>query len=310
MTIGTGEILIGVGVFFAVLTVSASMKKKNKEDEETKAKRQKLVDDMTRRENEREERITEQNKKLDILSKQVNNVIGVNIPVFTGFKTNVIEQEDVIIAKGGEKELMDFLKIDSFLLDFSSKIQSDQEEWKAVFDLEYFKQKVREEANRKDIGKVREHFHDMAASLEGGVKIGFDSKLDQLFEIGNNLEDEMKNKINTLEFYHNMASAMLAFYVSDKKIRYFEIYNSFERLGVFDSTWQKNVLGKLGSIESRLVSIDNQMTELNQSFKSILDSNESMVNELKELNSAMVSNNLLQGITAYQAYRINRRLRG
>ncbi len=310
MTIGTGEILIGVGVFFAVLTVSASMKKKNKEDEETKAKRQKLVDDMTRRENEREERITEQNKKLDILSKQVNNVIGFNIPVFTGFKTNVIEQEDVIIAKGGEKELMDFLKIDSFLLDFSSKIQSDQEEWKAVFDLEYFKQKVREEANRKDIGKVREHFHDMAASLEGGVKIGFDSKLDQLFEIGNNLEDEMKNKINTLEFYHNMASAMLAFYVSDKKIRYFEIYNSFERLGVFDSTWQKNVLGKLGSIESRLVSIDNQMTELNQSFKSILDSNESMVNELKELNSAMVSNNLLQGITAYQAYRINRRLRG
>jgi hypothetical protein len=266
------------------------------------------VDEMTKRENEREERVKERHSKLDILSNQVTIATRINIPVFNGFKQNVIENEGAILAKGGDKELMDFLKVEMFISDFHSKIKSDQEEWRLAIDLDYFKRRVREEANRKDIEKVREHFHDMAASLEGGEKIGFNAKLDQLFEVGNNLEETMKNKINTLEFYFNMANAMLVFYLADKKIRFFEIYSAFEYLGVFDSTWQKNVLGTLGSIESRLKSIDSQMAELNQNFKSILDSSESIVNELKELNSAMRSNNLLQGITAFQVYRINRKL--
>jgi hypothetical protein len=301
MNIGPLEIAIGVGVFIGALAAIASNMKKNNEEKEL----QKRVDEMTKK---REERVKENHSKLDILSNQVSNAINVEIPIFNGFKQNVVENEGTILAKGGDKQLMDLLKVDSFLQDFKNRIENDQVEIEFAFDLEYFKQRVNEESKRQDISKAIEHFHDMAANLEGNKVIGFDAQLHQLFRIGPNLEPALKNQIKTLEFYYNMAQAMLVLYLSDKKIRYFEIYSAFERLGVFDSTWQKNVLNKLGSIESRLISIDNQMTELNQNFKSILDSNESIVNELKELNSAMISNNLLQGITAFQTYRINRKL--
>ena len=85
------------------------------------------------------------------------------------------------------------------------------------------------------------------------------------------------------------------------KIRYFEIYEAFEKLGVFDSTWQKNVLNKLDRIEFRLAQISNQLTELNQNFITLIQSSENIDAELKEIKSSIVTGNLLQGITAYQA---------
>ena len=94
----------------------------------------------------------------------------------------------------------------------------------------------------------------------------------------------MENQIKTMDYYRNMAVAMIVFYLNDKKIRYFEIYEAFEKLGVFDSTWQKNVLNKLDSIENRLTQINNQLTELNQNFVSIIESSENIASELKEIN--------------------------
>jgi hypothetical protein len=109
-----------------------------------------------------------------------------------------------------------------------------------------------------------------------------------------------------MEYYRNMAVAMVIFYLNDKKIKYFEIYEAFEKLGVFDSTWQKNVLNKLDNIEIRLAQISNQLTELNQNFISLVESSESVVSELKEINSSIMTNNMLQAITAYQSWRINK----
>ena len=42
-------------------------------------------------------------------------------------------------------------------------------------------------------------------------------------------------------------------------------------------------------------------------FISLLESGEKIVSELKELNSGILTNNLLQAITAYQTYRINKK---
>ena len=103
-----------------------------------------------------------------------------------------------------------------------------------------------------------------------------------------------------------MALAMIIFYLNDNKIRYFEIYEAYEKLGVFDSTWQKNVLNKLYLIEFRLSQISNQLTELNQNFISLIESSKNIAAELKEIKSSIVTSNLLQAITAYQSWRINK----
>ena len=52
--------------------------------------------------------------------------------------------------------------------------------------------------------------------------------------------------------------------------------------------------------------MSNQLTELNQSFISLVESSENVVSELKEINSGVMTNNLLQAITAYQTWRVNK----
>ena len=108
-------------------------------------------------------------------------------------------------------------------------------------------------------------------TLDGRRTKGFDANVEKLFELGDIMKPVLENQIKTLEFYNNMALAMIVFYLNDKKIRYYEIYEAFEKLGVFDSTWQKNVLNKLDNIEIRLAQISNQLTELNQNFITLID---------------------------------------
>ena len=44
------------------------------------------------------------------------------------------------------------------------------------------------------------------------------------------MKPTLENQIKTMEFYRNMAIAMIVFYLDDKKIRYFELYEAFEKL--------------------------------------------------------------------------------
>ena len=103
---------------------------------------------------------------------------------------------------------------------------------------------------------------------------------------------------------------MLQFYRIDNKIRFFEIYSSFEKLGVFDSTFQKNIIGKLGSIELRLSNISNQLTTLNNNFEVLVDSSQNVIMELKGIKDSIDTTHLLQWVNIYQTYKINKNTKG
>ena len=245
-------------------------------------------------------------KKVDTLGSQLQELQEIDIPDISEYKKIVIENEKAIVDKGGDTQLFSFMKIDSFLRDFRGRIINDQSGLKEVLDIEWLKSRIKEETQRSDLDRLSENFNDMAAKLEGRKTKGFDANVDKLFDLGQIMKPAMENQIKTMEYYRNMAATMIIFYLNDKKIRYFEIYEAFEKLGVFDSTWQKNVLNKLDNIETRLAHINNQLTELNQNFISLVESSENVVSELKEINSSIMTNNMLQAITAYQTWRINK----
>ena len=245
-------------------------------------------------------------KKADELQVQLSEIQKIEILNISDFKKTIIENEKSIIAKGGDSLLFSFMKIDSFLCDFRGRIVSDQSGLNDVLDINWLKSRIKEETQRKDLDKIIENLSDMSAKLEGRRTKGFDANVDKLFELGKVMQPAMENQIKTMEYYRNMAVAMIIFYLNDKKIKYFEIYEAFEKLGVFDSTWQKNVLNKLDNIEIRLAQFSNQLTELNQNFISLVESSENVVSELKEINSSIMTNNMLQAITAYQTWRINK----
>ena len=198
------------------------------------------------------------------------------------------------------------MKIDTFLRDYKSRIESDKNGLNNVLDVKWLKSQIENQANRSELEKITERLSDTSARLEGKNTTGFESKLNNLFKLGEKMGPTLKSQILTMEFYKNMAIAMIVFYLNDNKIRYFEIYESFEKLGVFDSTWQKKVLNKLDTIEIRLAQISNELTDLNQNFISLVNSSEKIVSELKGIKSGIAINNVLQAITAFSTLKMNK----
>tara|TARA_R110002049_G_scaffold3795_2_gene27464 strand:- start:9306 stop:10235 length:930 start_codon:yes stop_codon:yes gene_type:complete len=245
-------------------------------------------------------------EKAHLLNEQIEAIKKINILSVDDYKKIIVENENSIIKKGGENQLFSFLKIDSFLKDYRGRIVADSEEWGNLIDIDVIIKRIVEDSKRNDIEKIHENLQSNLATLEGGNPIGFDANLESMFKIGRFVKPAIENQIKTLEFYKNMAVSMIVFYQNDRKIRYFEIYEAFEKLGVFDSSWQKNVFSKLDKIEVRLAQISNQLTDLNQNFVSLIESSENIASELKEVNSSIMTNNMLQSITAYQTWKVNR----
>lgn len=278
-----------------------------KKDNERKIKQQieykKRIQQKEAKENEQ---LEEKFKRVDELNENVEELKNISILEVNDFKEIIIENEKKIIEKGSESQLFLFLKLDSFLKEYQNRIVKDKEELRKLIDVDSLKNKIRNDSKRDEIEKLQENLQSNLAKLEGKKAIGFDANLESLFRNGSLLKISMENQIKTLEFYKNISIAMITFYLDDKKIRYYEIYEAFEKLGVFDSTWQKNVLNKLDRIEIRLTHINNQLTDLNQNFILLAESSQNLVTELKEINNSIMTNNMLQAITAYQTWRINK----
>lgn len=239
------------------------------------------------------------NERIDAVDTALKKISDLEIPSIAEYKSNVVEQEDVISEKSGDSQLYSFLKVDSFLNDFRNRIKLDQSELSNGIDVERIKTDVQ-------MKRSKQNLVDVIATLEGREESTFEFKLEKVLTLGENMTASMEAQITTLEFYHSMANAMLIYHLEDRKIRYFELYEAFEKMGVFDSTWEKNVLSKLESIDIRLANIGGHLIELNRNFEALADSSENIVSELQNINSSLITNNMLTAITTYQTWRINR----
>jgi hypothetical protein len=289
---------ISIGILLIVSAKNDKQKKaiqqldvKKMEEEKKKMKNEKLVQKL---------------KKVEELKLQIDKIEDIIILNIDDFKDKIIENEKIIITKGGENQLFTFLKINSFLIEFQNRILRDKDELGKLINVDTLKNSIINDSKRNELEKIHENLQSNLSILEGNNPTGFDSKLENLFLYGSNIQYSFENQIKTLEFYKNISITMLIFYLEDKKIRYYNIYEAFEKLGVFDSTWQKNVLNKLDRIEIRLTQINNQLTELNKNFISLVESSQDIVSELRGINSNIMTNNMLQAITAYQTWRVNK----
>tara|TARA_B110000027_G_scaffold66076_1_gene70747 strand:+ start:955 stop:1920 length:966 start_codon:yes stop_codon:yes gene_type:complete len=313
-----GDLSEGAGIWIGIIATVClyfllSKGKRKKEKEKKEERRIELEKSFKKKEKEEKEALKKSNlkiksklKKADNLAKKLSEIQEIKIIDISDYKKIIIDNEKNILEKGGDNQLFSFMKINTFLNDYRGRIISDQSGLKEVLDINWLKSRIESEEKRNDLDKTLENLEDSLARMEGRKTTGFDSNVNNLFELGDLMRPTLENQIKTMEFYRNMAVVMIVFYLDDKKIRYFELYEAFEKLGVFDSTWQKNVLNKLDNIEIRLAQMSNQLTELNQNFISLSESSENIVLELKEINSSVMTNNMLQAITAYQTWRINK----
>jgi hypothetical protein len=148
----------------------------------------------------------------------------------------------------------------------------------------------------------------------------------QLFESiketksGNELEELLnllKNQINTYELLVFHSISMITSLVENDLITFYEIYESLDQLGIFNSNWENEVSNKLSDIgdgiQDLIYSIDKMEYNIVNSLENLTyltqdsfsDLNKSITSQLSSIDSSINFNNLLTGIQTYQMYKIN-----
>jgi hypothetical protein len=128
----------------------------------------------------------------------------------------------------------------------------------------------------------------------------------------------LKNQIHTYELLLFHSLNMIISIVEEDLIIFYEIYESFDKLNMFNSNWENQVAQQLkniedgfselmysiDSMEKNIVSGLNQLTYVTQEGFSDLE--RSVTKELQSIDSSITFNNLLTGISTYQLYKINK----
>ena len=133
----------------------------------------------------------------------------------------------------------------------------------------------------------------------------------------NELVNLLKNQIHTYELLVFHSISMITSLIDSDLISFYEIYECFDQLGVFNSNWENDVSGKLSNIgegikdlmysiyhmeQSIVNSLDNLSYVTQDSFQDLRNSIDS---QLSSIDSSIQCNNLLTGIQTYQMYKIN-----
>ena len=133
----------------------------------------------------------------------------------------------------------------------------------------------------------------------------------------NELVSLLKNQIHTYELLVFHSISMITSLVESDLITFYEIYESFDQLGVFNSNWENEVSNKLSdigdgikdlmySINRMELNIVNSLETLTYVTKdSFNELNSSISSQLSSIDSSINFNNLLTGIQTYQMYKIN-----
>jgi hypothetical protein len=115
---------------------------------------------------------------------------------------------------------------------------------------------------------------------------------------------------------------MIAAIVKEDMIVFYEIYESFDKLNMFNSNWENEVSEQLNNIE---VGFSDLMYSINSMERNIVNGlnelsyvtqegfselEQSVTKELQSIDSSIKFNNLLTGISAYQLYKINKQTKG
>lgn len=133
-----------------------------------------------------------------------------------------------------------------------------------------------------------------------------------------NTEVFLKNQIHFYEVLVLNSITMITAVVEDDFITFYQIYEAFDKLNIFNSNWENEVSQKLSNINNDLNhlmhSIDSMERNIVENLKEICTITQSgfsglhksVTQELQSINSTIEFNNLLTGISAYQLYKLNK----
>ncbi len=136
------------------------------------------------------------------------------------------------------------------------------------------------------------------------------------------LVDILNNQVYSFNLIVLHSLSMLNSLIDNDLVTFYEIYESFDKLNVFNSNWENEVSEKLTNIGDKLDdlmfaiynmerTIVNELKNLSYITRESFGNLQESVNiRLTEINSSINTNNLLSGIQTYQLYRIKKNTKG
>lgn len=192
-----------------------------------------------------------------------------------------------------------------------------------LFDNDFEKLLTKNQKKVVDIDKNYLHKLVKICNYLKTKKVNIQNIFNSLLQLKNPTEIEnriglLKNQVHTYDLLLFHSINMIGAISDENLITFYEIYESFDKLGIFNSNWENEVSERLNTIGEKL---DNLMDSIYQMENNIVneisnltyttqesfsDLKESVSKQLNEIDSSIKFNNLLNGIQTYQLYKINK----
>jgi len=135
-------------------------------------------------------------------------------------------------------------------------------------------------------------------------------------EVLNEYVEILKDEIHSYNLILLNSLKMIVSLVEDDMITFYEIYEVFDTLNIFDSKHEKDISQKLRNIgdgiEDLMYEVRSMGDHISNSIQELSDiteeSNRQLTNQLSEIDSTMKIGNLINTINTYQNYKTNRKL--
>jgi hypothetical protein len=124
----------------------------------------------------------------------------------------------------------------------------------------------------------------------------------------------LNNEIHNYRMILTSSLTMITAIVNDDRLTFYEIYEKFDEIGVFNSNWEKEMSLQLENLSLKLDILIYSINKMENSIRNQLDNltqvnllmKDDVINSLKEINSTLDFGNLVSMVNAYQVYKINK----
>lgn len=136
----------------------------------------------------------------------------------------------------------------------------------------------------------------------------------------NEYVDILENEIHSYNLLLINSLNLIASLIDDDQMTFYEIYERFDKLNIFNSNWENELSQKLTTLNRSVLELNSNIQSLMYEIRDMGDrivssiedlsyiTEESTImldNRLGEIDSSIKTNNLLTSIQTYQTYKIN-----
>ena len=132
----------------------------------------------------------------------------------------------------------------------------------------------------------------------------------QLYKLG----EILKQEIHTYNIILLNSLQMVNSLVEDDMISFYDIYEKFDKLNMFNSNWENEVTEKLDEVNLNLVELMEELKSVGDRIVGSIDnlsyiteeSTRQLTSKMEEIDSTLKVGNLINVIQTYQMYKVNK----